>query len=150
MQFKTPKLKRDFNSKGVLPYLRACVLELDRYCQFTFHKSIIMTCLLRDPKKQVVYCKKGNFKSRFVHCGGGAGDIRTLRDSKRQIDYFSSDEIRALLGYCRFNLPKVCFLRYHTKGTAPHLHLELTKEFLDTASIWAMVKNENAEEWFIE
>lgn len=141
MHFKRSKLKQEFNSKEVSPYLKACTLDLDRYCRHVFGKPMIATCVLRSMEAQTGYCKKGNFKSGFQHCMGEAIDLRTW--------HLTLEQVKGLLCYCRFELSKICQLKHHQLGTAPHLHLALIGDFSDKAKIWALVRNEGAEEWFV-
>lgn len=142
MQFKRPKLKHEFNSKEVSAYLRACLFELNCFCRKSFDKPLIVTSILRKPEEQVEYCKKGNYKSGFQHCVGEAVDLRTWN--------LVMPEVFKLLDYWKDNLSLICHLKYHEKGTAPHLHLGLQNGFSKRDELWAMVKNtDGAEEWFV-
>jgi hypothetical protein len=145
MKFKTTTLIDEFNSKKTSPYLRAVTLELGRWWAKNIGKEsstkrMIVTSILRLPAEQVVFCTKGKFKSDFQHVAGEALDLRSS-------GLMMEDIVRAE-AYVRKYLGKVCSLKYHKSGTAPHLHLNLIGQFSDKAAIHAIVKNIQAEEYF--
>ena len=140
MLFKTTDLIDEFNSSEVSPYLRAVTFELARFWKYWVKKKMTVTGILRDPHLQVKYCKKYGFKSQFQHCAGEAIDFRSSN--------LDDEDIERLGKYVNVYLKKICLLKYHSKGTGAHLHLNLIGDFTDKANIWAVVKNAGAEEWF--
>lgn len=140
MELKEKKLKTELGHISAV--LRGCIFDLDYFCSMKFGKPVVITCLLRDADNQVERCRQSKFVSDFQHCVGEAGDLRSR--------HLTTDERNVLRGYAKHHWERFCRLRFHVKGTAPHFHLAVNKEFSDKATIWALIKNtEGAQDCFV-
>lgn len=135
MQFKgnSQALLSQFLCHEVNPMLRVAQRALEAYAWEYFKKRLVVTCVLRLPLMQVDWCRKGNYKSRFEHCGGEAIDDRSRN--------FTEGQVEQILRFARSYLSGLCKLEYHTKGTGKHFHLTTAGYRRRQEKICQIVKN---------
>ena len=138
MNFKDDngRLKAEFTSFAVSPLLRACVLDLAWVALNTLNHDLTITAVLRTAQEQV----DQKVKSDFQHCVGEAIDIRS-RD-------LQLDVLNRLISYAQLNWKDFCTLKLHTKGTSPHLHLNLNTKYSDREKIFEAVHSVGGEKYW--
>lgn len=137
MIFKIENLKTEFDSEKVSSYLKACLMFLDNGFKRVYGRELHITNILRSVNTQLTLCENYHVKSDFQHCLGEALDISVIG--------IIPEQINGLIDLARFELGKICQLALHQKGTAPHLHLNLVKDFKDNAKIVKLKSNPNVE-----
>ena len=138
MKFKDDngRLKAEFTSFAISPLLRGCALDLAWVSLNTLKADLTITAVLRTAQEQV----DQKIKSDFQHCAGEAIDFRS-RD-------LQLDVLNRLISYAQLNWANFCTLKLHTKGTAPHLHLNVNSKYSDREKIFEAVASVNGQRYW--
>lgn len=136
MIFKIDSLKTEFDSPQVSSYLKSAFIFLDYEFKRICQKELHVTNILRSVNSQILICEGYHLKSDFQHCLGEALDISVLG--------VTPDQQKGLIEIAD-NLNKICKLAVHSKGTAPHLHLNTVGVFQDKVKLEKLLENPNVK-----
>ena len=144
MRFKgnSEALRKQLLSPEFNRHLREIIYCFAGYWVNALGKPMVITCVGRDPIRQVEWCQKSNYKSYFEHPAWEAVDIRSRG--------LTDMEIQVVLELYSWLFRDNCHLAYHEKKDPknpkryliyPHFHLTTRGDIRRQDKICQIVEN---------